>query len=275
VKPRICVVIADHRHDDYLTDVVGSLRAFVPAADIAVYNSGDAQCLRRHTVYGSVTVLPTSRPLNYAKVTPFFLDMFEWAAGQDYDYILNAETDMAWIKPGFETFLADAMQGYDYMASGFTRDTPRSSRWRPYRSLRPEVPELLALLGLTGTSQCFSPAQVFSSRYIDTVVASPLYPQLCAFVMRNQAAEKSFTLQEVLLPTLVDTFSLSARDYPPHLATANRYRPYHAAHSVRRVLDIPDAYFVHPIRRDDTDPARIAVRQLITENRMVGAGAAT
>jgi hypothetical protein len=271
VNPRICVVIADHRHDDYLTDLVGSLRAFVPAADIAVYNSGDSQSFRAHLVYGSVATLPASRSLAYAKVTPFFLDMFEWAAGQDYDYIVNAETDMAWIKPGFETFLAAAMRGYDYMAPNFKRNTPRTSRWRPYRSLKPELPELLAILGLTSTNQCFSPAQVFSSRYIHSVLTSRQYSRLRTFVERNQAPEKSFSLQEVLLPTLVDAFALSARDYPSQLATVNRYRPYHAAQSVRRALDIPDAYFVHPIRHDDTDPARMLARKLLSETQMAGA----
>lgn len=61
MKPRICLDIADHRDDDHLTDLVGSLRALESGGDIAVYNSGDAQRLRRHTVYGSVTVLPASR----------------------------------------------------------------------------------------------------------------------------------------------------------------------------------------------------------------------
>lgn len=265
MRPRICVVIADHRHDEHLTDLIGSLRAFVPDAAVAIYNSGDTESLRAHPAHGAVPVLPMGRPLNYAKVTPFFLDMFEWAAGQSYDYVVNAETDMAWIKPGFESFLTEAMRGYDYMAPAFKRETPRTSRWRPYRSLRPELPELLALLGRSSTNQCFSPAQVFSTRYINTVVTSPLYPRLREFVMRNQSPDKSFTLQEVLLPTLVDVFTLSGGDYPSHLASVNRYRPYHAAGSVRRALDISDAYFVHPIRRDNSDLARIAVRQLLTD----------
>lgn len=271
LRPRICVVIADHCHDGYLTDLVRSLRVFAPTVDVAVYNSGDAERLLAHAVYEDVTVLPTSRPLLYAKVTPFFLDLFEWAATQDYDYVVNAETDMVWIKPGFEGFLADAMCGYDYMGPGFLRDTARTSKWRPYRSLRPELPELLALLGIASTNRCFSPAQVFSAKYIRSLVSSPFYADLKQFVMRNQAPDKSFTLQEVLLPTLVDVLSLAGRDYPGHLATVNRYRPYHAARSVVHAVGVADAYFVHPIRRDDLDPARIAARQIIADLSGVGA----
>src|SRR5690606_2427910 len=140
--------------------------------DVALYNSGDPRTFRSHTASQSAVVLPTSRRLEYAKVTPFFFDMFEWAAEQGYDYVVNAETDMAWIKTGFEDFLVAAMEGHDYMAPGFQRDTPRTSRWRPYRSLRPELPELFDILGRSSTHQAFSPAQVFSTRYIRTLLDS-------------------------------------------------------------------------------------------------------
>ena len=168
-------------------------------------------------------------------------------------------------QPGFEDFLADAMRGYDYMGPSFSRGTPRDSKWRPYRSLRPELPELQALLGVASTNRSFSPAQVFSAKYINSLVSSPFYADLKQFVMRNQAPGKSFTLQEVLLPTLVDALSLSGRGYPDHLSTVEPHRPYHAAHSVVRAVSIPDAYFVHPIRRDDLDPARVAARQIIAD----------
>jgi len=256
------VVIADHRHDEYLTDLVNGLRTFVPAADLVIYNSGDPRIHGDHACHESVPRISSSRPLLYAKVTPFFLDMFEWAAGGCYDYVLNAETDMAWLKPGFEEFVVESMRDHDYMAPGFERSTARTSRWRPYHSLRAELPELMSLLRVTATNRCFSPGQVFSARYIDRVVSSPIYPQLRDFVMRNQEPEKSFTLQEVLLPTLVDSLSLVPRDYPGHLRAVNRYRPYHASPSVKRAIDTPDAYFVHPIRRDNSDAARLAVRQL-------------
>ncbi|MEV6927404.1 hypothetical protein AB0M46_23265 [Dactylosporangium sp. NPDC051485] len=271
-RPRICVVIADHRHDQYLTDLVRSLRVFAPTVDVAVYNAGDAERLIAHPVYEDIRVLPMSRRLLYAKVTPFFLDLFEWAGLEEYDYVVNAETDMAWIKPGFEDFIAEAMRGYDYMGPGFLRGTARTSKWRPYRSLRPELPELHALLGVAGTNRCFSPAQVFSAKYINALLSSPFYDDLKRFVIRNQAPDKSFTLQEVLLPTLVDALSLTGRDYPGHLATVNRYRPYHAARSVVHAVGVPDAYFVHPIRRDEQDPARIAARQIIAGASAVGVG---
>lgn len=264
---RVCVVIADHQHDDFLTDLVASLEVFAPGVEAALYNSGDPSTLRLHPVSRSMLVLPTARKLQYAKVTPFFFDMFEWAAEQSYDYVVNAETDMAWIKTGFDEFLVTAMDGHDYMAPGFQRDTPRTSRWRPYRSLRSELPELFDILSRSSTHQAFSPAQVFSAKYIRSLLDCSFYDDLRGFVERNQAADRSFTLQEVLLPTLADALGLSARGYPSHLATFNRYRPYQAASSVERAIVASDAYFVHPVRRQDDDPARVAVRRLIDAAR--------
>jgi hypothetical protein len=257
---RICIVICDHRDDAYLQDLIDGIETFCPRSDIAWYNSGHQP--HPGSARTSLTTLPQSQPLTYAKVTPFFLDTFEWAAGQDYDYIVNAETDMAFVKPGYEHFIAETMKEADYLAPGYARDTPRSSRWRPYYSLRPELPELLGIIGAASTHRCFSPGQVFSAHYIDKLVSSTWYPELRDFVSRNQQPGRSFSLQELLLPTAADVLGLRAAGYPPHLASVNRYRPYHAAASILRARETGDAYFVHPIRRDETDCARHLARQI-------------
>jgi hypothetical protein len=258
---RICIVICDHRNDTYLQDLIDGIESFCPRSDIAWYNSGGEQPPLGSTGI-SLTMLRQSRPLEYAKITSFFLDMFEWAAGQDYDYIVNAETDMAFVQPGFERFIADTMKEADYLAPGYARDVPRTSRWRPYRSLQRELPELLAILGTTSTHRCFSPGQVFNARYFGKLVTSTWYTELRDFVSRNQEPGRSFSLQEVLLPTAADALGLRPTSYPTHLASVNRYRPYHAAASILRARETCNAYFVHPVRRDEADGARQIVRRL-------------
>jgi hypothetical protein len=264
VTVALCFVILDHRHDRYFAELVDCLRLFCPEADVVWYDSG-ASPAAAGSVRCKMAVprLPCSRPLRYAKVAPFFLDMFEWAARRGYDYVVNVETDMAFIRPGFGDFLSRVMQGVDYLAPGFRRATPTSSRWRPYRSLRKELPELLSILGIDHTNRGFSPGQVFSARYIATLLSDPIVTRVRAFVERNQGQGGPFSLQEVLLPTLADVLGLTPRDYPTHLATFNRYRPYHGKDAVGRALAVPDAYFLHPIRREERDPARSAVRALV------------
>jgi hypothetical protein len=261
---RICIVICDHSNDVYLQDLIDGIEHFCPRSDIAWYNSGGVRPLPG-SAGKSLTVLPQSRPLDYAKVTPFFLDMFEWAAGQSYDFIVNAETDMAFVQPGYERFITAVMTQADHLAPGYARDVPGTSRWRPYRSLRGELPELLAILDAASAHRCFSPGQVFSARYVEKLLTSTWYTELRDFVSRNQQPGRSFSLQEVLLPTVGDVLGLRSANYPAHLASVNRYRPYHASASILRARETRDAYFVHPVRRDETDGARQIIRQLARE----------
>ena len=120
---RICIVICDHRNDTYLQDLIDGISRFCLRSDIAWYNSGSEQP-HAGSAGMSLMRLPQSRPLEYAKVTPFFLDMFEWAAGRDYEYIVNAETDMAFVQPGFERFVAEAMKEADHLAPGSRAGCP-------------------------------------------------------------------------------------------------------------------------------------------------------
>lgn len=261
MSPQLCFVILEHAPDEFFDDLVRGIRYFCPNADVYWYDSGPAG-LPAAEISADVPRLDCSRPLEYAKVTPFFFDILEWAAGRDYRYVVNAESDMAFVNHGFEDFLGTAMAETDYLAPRFARKTPKTSRWRPYRSLRPELPELFEILGTDCTNEAFSPGQVFTPRYIDALLSSPWYPRLREFIARNQEPGRSFTLQEVLLPTLADVLGLRAADYPAHMTRCNRYRPYHAAASVADACDRGDVPFVHPVCRDAGHPARRLVRSL-------------
>jgi hypothetical protein len=257
---KICIVILDHRNSRYLQDLIDGIRFSCPDADIAWYNSGEHPPAPGTPAAG-LPMLPNSRPLRYAKVTPFFFDMFDWAAGQPYDYIVNAETDMAFIRPGYHRFITEAMRDADYLVTRFQRGLPPDTRWAPYLNLVPDLPELFGILGIQSLNKGFSPAQVFSARYVASLVGSPWYADLRGFIARNQDPGKSRTLQELLVPTLADVLGLRVRDYPAQFSPFNRYRPYQSLENVLAARATKDAYFVHPVLRDEADPARQAVRQ--------------
>lgn len=249
------MAIVDHSADDYLDDLIAGLRRFFPEADVVWYDSGVTS-----RALPGVPRLPCSRVHRYAKIAAVFFDLFEWWADQDYDYLINLETDVAVVNPGVEV-IAGLMRDADYMAARLVAQVPATSRWRPYHSLRRELPELRDILGLDTVQGAFSPAQVFSRRYVGRVLDSHIYPRLRDFLARNQAPDRSFTLQEVLLPTLAQVCGVRSKPYPAEHETFNRYRPYHALRSVRaaRVANVP---FVHPVRRAAEDPARQYARAL-------------
>lgn len=258
----IRMVILAHDDEPALEDTVANIRHFCPAADLALYNSGGNPHLGEHLSLDMA--VPSPQRLSYAKVTPFFFDVFESLAASEcpFDYFINLETDMLFIRRGFERFIASTMAKADYMAPEFRRFTSSRSRWRPIRSLRPELPAWYELLGSHYTHRAFSPGQVFSRRYVEALVDHPRYPAIKALVDDNQAPGRSFSLQEVLLPTLVDLLGVRAISYPDDLRPVNRYRPYQAVSGIRRALALPHAFFVHPVRRQHDDPARRFVRRL-------------
>jgi len=255
-------VVLDHRNDEFLADLVQSVRMFCPEAEIGWYDSGPGPAAGSGGAPEGVVRLPASRPLEYAKVTPFFLDLLEWQAEHGHRCVVNLETDMAFIAPGFEAFLRRALAGSDHLAADVRPEIAPTSRWRPYRSLRPELAELTEILDVETVGGCFSPGQAFTIRFATAYRESPFAPRLRDFVERNQRPDASFSLQEVLLPTLAAALGLRTASYGRGAEKRNRYRPYHSARSVREALGEEDVHFVHPIRRDGDDAARRQVRDV-------------
>jgi hypothetical protein len=253
---RVMMVILAHDRAG-LAELVRNVRVFCPDAALVLYNSGPDPSLGEEL---ELEHFPAPRRQEYARVCGFFLDVAEWLAGsgREYEYWVNLETDLLFIRPGYEAFLDRAMEGWDYMCPHLRRFTPRTSRWRPIRSLRPELPRWHGVMGAEYTHAGFSPAQVFRRSYADVLAQ----PELLGEIRRLLAQNRSFSLQEILYPTLADRLGLRARDYPEQLRPINRYRPYQAVRGVERALATDDAYFVHPVRRAPADPARRRVEAL-------------
>lgn len=253
----LLLVILAHDDRASLEESVGNARAFCPGARLLLYNSGADPKLGAGL---PVEHFPSPRRQLYAQITPFFLDLFEWAveSGDRFDAIVNLETDLLFIRRGFEAFVDRCLAGADYVVPNLIRQRRLDAYWRPLRSLRPEFERWFELFGFRYFHAGFSPAQLFSRRYVHELVGHPRYGSLRRLVAEN----RSFSLQEVLFPTLTDLLGLRLTGYPPEHATSNRYRPYQAVTGVRRALAIRDAYFVHPVRRDPADPARRLIRDL-------------
>lgn len=254
---KLLFVILEHRDHSCLAELVTNLRAFCPNDRIMLYNSGIDPLLGCGL---DIEFFPRPLQFEYARICGFFLHVFEYLveSGDDFDAVVNLETDLLFIRRGFRDFLQHQLSNADYLGPNLVERRRLDAYWRPMRSLRPEFERWFAFLGFTHLHGTFSPAQVFSRRYVHNLVSHSEYGRLETLV----AANRSFTLQEVLFPTLCDFLELRLKGYPKAHATTNRYRPYQATTGVKRALSIPDACFVHPVRRDPDDPARTMIRNL-------------
>lgn len=262
-------VILVHADRASLEELVDNVRTFSPGARMLLYNSGHDAGLCRNL---GVPEFPSPRVLEYARIAPFFLDLFEWLirSGDPCDALVNLETDMLFVRPGYEAFVERQLQRADYLAPNLTERRSLTTRWRPMRSLRPEFPRWFEFLGRRYWHGTFSPAQVFSRRYLEALIAHPKYAALRRLVAEN----RSYTLQEVLFPTLTDFLGLRLLGYPESHRTSNRYRPYQAVSGIHRALATADAYFVHPVHRVPGDPARRLVAALAAAERARREGSA-
>ena len=254
----IITIILAHNDEPSLRDTVENFRHFAPHLQLVLYNSGDDAQLGKML---GIQLFPKPRRLYYAKIALFFFDVFEWLLRDHvpFDYVMNAETDMLMIRRGFEDFVTKQMVDCDYLAPDMRRFTHRRSRWRPIRSLRPELPQWYQLFGFEYTHRAFNPGQIFSRRYVETLVHNPKYLDIVKLTKSNL----SFTLQEVLMPTLADFLVVSGKSYPAELTPVVRYRPYQAIRGVKRALSLPNAYFVHPVQREINNPTRAFIRSLM------------
>jgi hypothetical protein len=214
-------VVIDDKADRYLDELIAGIRRCCPRTGIAWFDTGPADSVRSP----AVERIPSGRPLRYAKITPAFFEIFEWVLAQRADVVVTVETDMAFLDRGFTDLLDQLIRYGDYFAFKYFRNVQAASKWRPYRSLQPELPELLDILRVERVDRAFSPAQAFSRRYLENLLAASFYPRLRAFVERNQQPGRSFTLQEVLLPTLVRALGLRGSAYPARRFAQQRAVP--------------------------------------------------
>jgi hypothetical protein len=255
-------VILAHTDRASLEELVENVRVFCPRARMVLYNSGSDPDLCRKL---GEPEFPAAHEFGYAKITPFFFEVFEWAiaSGDPFDALVNLETDMLFIRSGYEGFVENQLTEADYLAPNLVERRSLKTRWRPMRSLRPEFEDWFQFFGFCYWHGSFSPAQVFSRRYVESLVQHRGYAELRKLVQQN----RSFTLQEVVFPTLTDFLGLRLGGYPKAHSTSNRYRPYQAVSGVRRALTLQDAYFVHPVRRKKDDAAREFIRGLTDTER--------
>src|SRR5205814_7172766 len=93
----LLLVILAHADRRSLQSLIENARAFCPGARLMLYNSGPDPDLGKGL---DVEQFAEPRIQEYARITPFFLEVFEWAvrSGDAFDAIVNLETDMLFVR---------------------------------------------------------------------------------------------------------------------------------------------------------------------------------
>lgn len=249
----ICFAILAHQNEKILANQIANLKKFNPNCKIVLYNGG---ANRQFGKKSGIPVCPYSRPLRYGRLGRFLYDVMRWleARGIDYDYLINVDSDLMFVKPGFEQFLNNRMNGYDCMGIRLKAyRTPLASRhWHPGRSMWKEWKKWKPFFQTRYFYGTLNVMQVYRKRIVRRMLRNLNRMRL----ERLLTTTKVFALEEILYVTLAFRNNGRLRAYPHR---SRRYvrlgRPLTLAEARRAKRD-PYVYFAHPIRRTLHDQAR-------------------
>jgi hypothetical protein len=207
----ICFTILAHENEEALAAQIENIRKFNPNCHITVYNGGSNS---RFAQTLNVEICPYSRPVAYGNLTHYLLDVMKWLeeCGMEYDYLVNLDHDVLFIKEGFGQFVEESMRGYDCMGVHFlVQNTPHDypefgpglQMWREWHRWQPFFQTEYFL-------RFFNPGQIYRPQIIKRMLAAIDMEQLENLLSSNQV----FALEEMFFPTLAVKCGAKIRGYP-------------------------------------------------------------
>ncbi|MGQ7885101.1 hypothetical protein [Paenibacillus sp. WC2504] len=120
---RVMFALLAHKDEHVLAAQIENIRKFNPEAGIVLYNGGEDSQFGKGM---NAAICEYSRHLTWGHLAPFLWDVMKWLDEHkvNYEYLVNLDDDMLFVKPGFEAYLDQTMRGYDCM--GWDMQTCRS-----------------------------------------------------------------------------------------------------------------------------------------------------
>ncbi|MCL6547537.1 MAG: glycosyltransferase family 4 protein [Alicyclobacillus sp.] len=255
----ICFAVLAHQNEPVLQDQVDNLLTYHPGAKVVVYNGGTDPNFGRGVT--GIDLCPYSRPLRRGKLARFLLDVMRWIEeqGMAYDYLVSVDSDVMFIRPGFEAFLDEHMVERDCMGinMGVQHRPDEVPHWHPGQTMWAEWDLWRPFFGIDsfcGTLNCM---QVYRRDIVRRILARLDWDAL----ERLLASTKVFALEEILHATLALREGARVCMYPQETAKYVRIGEPYTVGEVEAAFRDPAAYFLHPVRRIMDDPARRWIRQ--------------
>jgi glycosyltransferase involved in cell wall biosynthesis len=247
-KPRICFAILAHENEGILRVQIENVRRFNPNSFIVVYNGGPNKKFAQNL---DIPVCPYSQPLRYGNLTRYFYDTMRWLEelNVEYDFFINLDNDVLFIKEGFEEFIEEAMQGYDCMGPhmhiqhsrfDYPRFIPGLTMWREWDKWQP-------FFKTNFFARYFNPGQVYSRKIIRKMLSFESF-DLVENLWRNSNVA---ALEEMFWITFSICNGGKCREYPWDFTESLqfvRHKPEITKEEVTLAIQKPHYYWIHPIK---------------------------
>ena len=248
----ICFAILAHENEEVLKNQIKNIKHFNPGCKVILYNGGVDPTFG---LKSNIPICPKSRPLTKDKLGRFFLDVMTWLeeTKEDYDYLVNLDSDVMFVKKGYEDFLDEQMQGYDLMGinMGIQRSPMDAPHWLPGMNMWSEWAIWQPFFGTDYFCGSLNSMQVYRKEIVskmlknlDTVKLETLFQITTVYA-----------LEEILYATLAVRSGGRHKPYPSESAAYVEWSPL-SIEQVETAQKEENVYFVHPIDRTMDNPAR-------------------
>jgi hypothetical protein len=256
LSSRVVVAISAYNEPSCLADLVENVRYFMKPNVVIVFDCSREQDLCERL---DVDRCPTSRPLRWGHLAPFFVEVMQWLErrGVDYDYLVTLHSDMLLIRHGLDDYLDEQMVNSEYMAPGYLRTDDWCESRIPYlRRFHYGWRRIWGpLFGIDGPSWGYSPGQVFRREYADKLKKFPRSERLLELAYRSRI----LGIEEVFFATMADAMGCNPLRMPEEHGC---HQPVVTLPRLKGYLETPSVYFIHKVRLSESDPVRVAMKDL-------------
>lgn len=252
---RICFVILAHENEQVLKNQVDNIRKYNPQSKVVLYNGG------KDPEFGKgidIDICPYSRPVQVPNLGRVFYDVMKWLEESDIDYefLINVDSDIMFVNPGFETFLQECMKDYHFMGLWMRKIEVECNDpwWWPAYTLWHEGWEK------------WNPFFQTNDYIIGTLNAMQVYRREIIQKMLNRidiekleelvAKTEVYAIEEMLYGTLAARNGGKWRRYPTYFQEYIRLGDPFTLNEIKKAKEDPSVFFVHPIARHIEDLAR-------------------
>lgn len=246
--PKICFTILAHDHEEVLKVQLENVRKYNPHSYIVVYNGGPDIEFGKDL---GVPVCPYSKPLRYGNLTRFLYDTMRWLEDLniEYDYLINLDNDVLFIKDGFEEFIKECMQDYDCMGphmqlqfspNDYPNFAPGLFMWSEWEKWQP-------IFKTNYFGRYFNPGQVYNRHIIKKMLSYKDFEELENLWLNSDV----FALEEMFWITFALIHGGKCREYPWNFDESLkfvRHMPEITKNEVNIAQQTSNYFWIHPIK---------------------------
>lgn len=244
----IYFAILAHENEDVLSEQIKNIRYFNPNSKVVLYNGGTN---KQFGVNQNIPICPYSRPLSWGNITPYYFDVMRWLEEikTEYDFIVNLDHDILFIKPGFEQFLEEVLQSHDCMGPHLqTHYSPSDNReWFPGITMWREWDQWKDFFQTNYFYSYFNPGQVYRHSTVKQMLSGINIKKL----EELWSTTKVRALEEMFFITLAISKGAKYREYPWSFEESTNYVTDVGSiglEKIKEALTKPNFYWVHPIK---------------------------